>query len=132
LWGGGGGGGGRGSTIFFILGFLSSTLTSTMGTLGCSATRWDFWLCDLGLCRAFLRLNLSNFKVKWGQSRLDFQSLGVRKRPVFLVICAAFPECGGSCGADEWEMENTGLDLVRLDALRTRNLVMVEDNQFKS
>jgi len=43
----------------------------------------------------------------------------VRERPVFPKIFAACPECAwSSCGADEGEeMENTGLELVRLDAL---------------
>jgi len=59
--------------------------------------------------------------VKQGGNRLDCQSLGVRERPAFPVRVALFPECAwSSCGAEEGEeMENTGLELVRLDALGT-------------
>jgi len=43
----------------------------------------------------------------------------VCERPAFPVRVALFPECAWSCGADEGEMENAGLELVRLDALGT-------------
>jgi len=58
--------------------------------------------------------------VKQGRNRLDYQSLGVRERPVFPESRALCQQCAwSSCGTDEGEMENSGLELVRLDALGT-------------
>jgi len=54
-------------------------------------------------------------------NRLDCQSLGAHERPVFPELCADCQQCAwSSCGAEEGEeMENAGLELVRLDALGT-------------